>query len=469
MAALSFNLPFSASLQANISKEFLHLPPAGSGEVKDPSKITNKSNSKYYHFVDDARRKPKSAHISSNNTHNEKGTNKSNRSDKDKFVKTNKSYYKNKVIMRTPEQSNVKFTSRHHRSKMLDAYRRRLQVWGGEQGKCGQIQVLFTKRGSLPPTALASYPGSGNTWTRNLLQIASGIFTGSIYNDQQLYVNGFLGEKDPWNSGTTFTQKTHDCSPSHIKKFNSTGILLLRNPYRAILAYHNFLFGGHTGYAPMSNYRRKDWSAFVHLQIRSWLETAINWTTQAKRLQVLHYENLKEDPVPHLSSVLDFFGLPRDDLRFTCLQEHDDWRFKRKQVFIPDNLEIFHPRERDKIDRAVRYVNYLLRKHNHPQLPLHLYEFYNNTPSDQSMKVRCEAEETKAACDGRVDHMNLAQFASTKVGWFLTQMFNTVMRYTRTDPISRIVGDSHLQKALPLNLPPIPSFLSNGNEDNSNS
>ena len=44
--------------------------------------------------------------------------------------------------------------------------------------------------------ALASFPGSGNTWLRYLLQQATGIITGSIYNDDgndKLAQNGFPG------------------------------------------------------------------------------------------------------------------------------------------------------------------------------------------------------------------------------------------------------------------------------------
>lgn len=37
-----------------------------------------------------------------------------------------------------------------------------------------------------PPTALASYPGSGNTWIRYLIETAGGIFTGSRYKDLQI-------------------------------------------------------------------------------------------------------------------------------------------------------------------------------------------------------------------------------------------------------------------------------------------
>lgn len=42
-------------------------------------------------------------------------------------------------------------------------------------------------------TALASFPGSGNTWLRYLLQQVTGILTGSVYNDLFLKNNGFPG------------------------------------------------------------------------------------------------------------------------------------------------------------------------------------------------------------------------------------------------------------------------------------
>ena len=45
-----------------------------------------------------------------------------------------------------------------------------------------------------PLTALASYPGSGNTWLRYLIQQATGIATGSVYNAALLRVRKFQKE-----------------------------------------------------------------------------------------------------------------------------------------------------------------------------------------------------------------------------------------------------------------------------------
>ena len=45
-----------------------------------------------------------------------------------------------------------------------------------------------------PLTALASSPGSGNTWTRSLIQEYTGYHTGAIYLDKVLKEKGFPGE-----------------------------------------------------------------------------------------------------------------------------------------------------------------------------------------------------------------------------------------------------------------------------------
>ena len=43
-----------------------------------------------------------------------------------------------------------------------------------------------------PPIALASFPGSGNTWLRHMIEGATGIFTGSRYKDLQIQMFGNL-------------------------------------------------------------------------------------------------------------------------------------------------------------------------------------------------------------------------------------------------------------------------------------
>jgi len=83
----------------------------------------------------------------------------------------------------------------------------------------------------------------------------------------QLLLAGFYGEAVPPDCGCTAVQKTHGFAlegfvpaklaqrTAEVKLFRGRGILLLRNPYEALLSYRNFLYGGHTGFAPYSRFK----------------------------------------------------------------------------------------------------------------------------------------------------------------------------------------------------------------------
>jgi len=49
--------------------------------------------------------------------------------------------------------------------------------WFAGDADCAQFETRFARPGSLPDTRLASFPRSGNTWTRYLLEAATGFVT----------------------------------------------------------------------------------------------------------------------------------------------------------------------------------------------------------------------------------------------------------------------------------------------------
>lgn len=249
----------------------------------------------------------------------------------------------------------------------------------GAGDECASHQTRQAVKGSLPKTALASYPGSGNTWARYLIEAASGVFTGSIYKDVSIYFEGYLGEVLDWRSGETVVQKTHDLGVQHIRSFDGRVVLLLRNPYDAILSFHNFLYGGHTGFAPLKNFERSEWADFALHEVRQWLITAVDWTSHATDLLVVHYESLVDDPAPQMERVLHFLRLPVDAGRLRCIQKYPRGKFKRSGGEKPKTqLSIFPPPVRRATDRAIRYVNHLLVKRHQPPAPLHRYNFYGD-------------------------------------------------------------------------------------------
>mmetsp|Transcript_12586 Transcript_12586/g.41244 ORF Transcript_12586/g.41244 Transcript_12586/m.41244 type:complete len:471 (-) Transcript_12586:1259-2671(-) len=62
---------------------------------------------------------------------------------------------------------------------------------------CTERSPTFRARSSSGPTFLWSLPGSGNTWVRILFEAATGLYSGSIYFDKNLYHGGLQGEFGP--------------------------------------------------------------------------------------------------------------------------------------------------------------------------------------------------------------------------------------------------------------------------------
>lgn len=63
-----------------------------------------------------------------------------------------------------------------------------------------------------------------------------------------------------------------------------------------------------------------EWGDFFLDQTRHWLATAVNWTFHSSELLTVHYEELKEDPLPQLRRILNFLKLPIDERRLACVQ-----------------------------------------------------------------------------------------------------------------------------------------------------
>ena len=96
------------------------------------------------------------------------------------------------------------------------------------------------------------------------------------YTDLSLVKSGYDGEGRK-NDGTTIVQKTHHTAvfavdvdddnqewrENHIKSFGGRGVLLLRNPYRAILSAWNHRSMTHTGLLDPLTFQSSEFRKFV--------------------------------------------------------------------------------------------------------------------------------------------------------------------------------------------------------------
>ena len=76
--------------------------------------------------------------------------------------------------------------------------------------KASYATYLHLKNPKVPVVGLISVPGSGNTWTRLLVQKLTGVLSGSVYSDRTLFMEaGLVGESEPWHSRRTSFVKNH--------------------------------------------------------------------------------------------------------------------------------------------------------------------------------------------------------------------------------------------------------------------
>ncbi|XP_058974515.1 WSCD family member CG9164-like [Musca domestica] len=204
-------------------------------------------------------------------------------------------------------------------------------------------------------TALASFPGSGNTWLRYLLQQSTGILTGSIYKDYGLLKTGFPGE-NVCNSSVLLV-KTHEWGPKAWAPF-SKAILLVRDPEKAIIAEFNRQSGGHVGFASPDRYKRtkgKYWQQFVTNKLRGWELMNLNWAKNfTGNVKIVFYDDLVNNVESVLRSILDFLEFPIDEHLLKCALMRKEGIFRRKKRIL--SFDPYTPAMRANLEERKQYV-----------------------------------------------------------------------------------------------------------------
>ncbi|XP_056663894.1 sialate:O-sulfotransferase 1 isoform X1 [Monodelphis domestica] len=230
-----------------------------------------------------------------------------------------------------------------------------------------------TDRSFLPAkaqvfVALSSFPGAGNTWARHLIELATGFYTGSYYFDGTLYNKGFKGEKDHWRSRRTICVKTHESGRREIEMFDAA-ILLIRNPYRSLVAEFNRKCAGHLGYATDKNWKSREWPDFVTSYASWWSSHVLDWLKYGKRLLVVHYEDLRRSLLPKLREMVAFLNVSVTEERLLCVESNQEGSFRRLGGRAQEPEQAFTAEMRELIDGYIRTVDRALRDRNWNGLP----------------------------------------------------------------------------------------------------
>ena len=88
-----------------------------------------------------------------------------------------------------------------------------------ENFDCSSELKLYNKKLNRTRIAISSFPGSGNTWARHLIHMATGYWTGNRRSSKVLKEAGWLGEDLECKDAETIVQKTHRLNKNQGKLF----------------------------------------------------------------------------------------------------------------------------------------------------------------------------------------------------------------------------------------------------------
>ncbi|XP_022088328.1 WSC domain-containing protein 2-like isoform X2 [Acanthaster planci] len=247
--------------------------------------------------------------------------------------------------------------------------------------RCSRIKLK--PKGSMPLIALASYPRSGNTWTRQLIERGTGFLTGSVHwkHEKEMAISSkiFPGGNIDYQTRQTVCVKSHLSDTAHIKTFEGA-ILLIRNPYSALVAeiFRRLMLDQEKSAEETVKYfDSPEWRHFAENQAQSWRNMAVQWITNSHRILVSHYENLQENTYEELAKIVRFLDVPVQTQRILCaIQEYPSSKAtgvslgnhgRKTRVYL--TKDPFPPDVRKLVDENIKQVNTTLIEYKLNPLP----------------------------------------------------------------------------------------------------
>ncbi|XP_002736609.1 sialate:O-sulfotransferase 1-like [Saccoglossus kowalevskii] len=212
---------------------------------------------------------------------------------------------------------------------------------------------------TMTPVWLTSFARSGNTWTRHLLELATGIYTGSCYNCNGLYKLGFKGELDKPGLKRELVYKCHVYHTGM-----QSGILLIRNAYDSLISFFDYKSRGQV---PNEAYRNNpNFTNWAIIKQEKWLNLVVSWFESGKPFMVVHYEDMVKDTLKEVERILQYLNIKFTPERRRCVKNDIEgvYHRKNKEKFTFDP---FTRKLHTLIDKDIDIVNQLFTSRNeHP-------------------------------------------------------------------------------------------------------
>lgn len=190
------------------------------------------------------------------------------------------------------------------------------------------------------PTALMTYPGSGNTWVRHIIETLSGYHTTSVYCDKTL-TPVFKAECDHMTMyNQSIAVKTHKLR--YCSRWEKA-IVVIRNPLHSIRGeYQRLNTHSHTGFVDPEDWDWEDWYDTSSRMCANWTQMFAEvfgnadkpGCAQHSNYKVFFYEDLKTPSGalnPYfLDELLRWFVIDKADSFYDCALKFNKGQYARQ-------------------------------------------------------------------------------------------------------------------------------------------
>ena len=159
---------------------------------------------------------------------------------------------------------------------------------------------------------LASYPRSGTSMLRKLLEDITGIHTGTDHHESDLRNYGFQ-EEIVSATKNTWIVKSHFPEVYGMHFSAERGILLVRHPINALESYFNLqITEDHTRSLNESQYDlyANEWNKFILTEAQVWVDFHEYWMKQKIPLLIVRYEDLLLHRERELKRIFEYLYQP---------------------------------------------------------------------------------------------------------------------------------------------------------------
>ncbi|XP_071125869.1 WSCD family member CG9164-like [Mytilus edulis] len=229
---------------------------------------------------------------------------------------------------------------------------------------CKPKTVWFSKT-PLKKTALASYPGSGTRLLRHVLELTTGVLTGSTYCDKQL-LQDFEGECT--DDETVLTIKTHEWFD---KLKYEKAVILIRSPYKSYASLFSHQNGQDIGRGASKVDFDLKFKEFLGSLFDMWRYFNEEWMKDfVGPKYIIFFDNLVQNPKNEIRKLMAFLEFEYTEKDLMCAAKHLKAGIRKKEYEDIDVKQYFTLEQLSKTEEYIKIIETMATEIN--DIPHHI-------------------------------------------------------------------------------------------------